>query len=96
MSQRLLRTRDVAELLDVSCETVLRWHRSGKLPGGYRLASNVLRFRESELEAWLAAAREAPGWAEEVAPIHFPGPDAGRSLAVAPIHDNRGGTDDAC
>jgi excisionase family DNA binding protein len=57
VSDRLLRTRDVAELLDVSCETVLRWHRSGKLPGGYRLASNVLRFAEPELEAWLEGTR---------------------------------------
>ena len=57
MSERLLRTRDVAELLDVSCETVLRWHRSGKLPGGRRLASNVLRFDRDEVEAWLSGTR---------------------------------------
>jgi excisionase family DNA binding protein len=53
VSERLLRTRDVAALLNVSCETVLRWHRSGKLPGGRRLGSNVLRFERGELEAWL-------------------------------------------
>ena len=57
MTERLLRTRDVAELLDVSSETVLRWHRSGKLPGGRRLGSNVLRFDRDELEAWLEATR---------------------------------------
>ena len=57
MSDRLLRTRDVAELLDVSCETVLRWHRSGKLPGGRRLGSNVLRFNRDELEAWIEGTR---------------------------------------
>jgi excisionase family DNA binding protein len=57
VSDRLLRARDIAELFDVSVETVLRWHRSGKLPGGYRLASTVLRFRESELEAWLEDKR---------------------------------------
>jgi excisionase family DNA binding protein len=57
VSERLLGTRDVAELLDLSCETVLRWHRSGKLPGGRRLGSNVLRFRESEIEAWLERTR---------------------------------------
>lgn len=72
MSGRLLRARDVAELLDVSVETVLRWHRSGKLPGGYRLASNVLRWRESELEAWLEGTRPRPTLAsvrtEEYAP----------------------------
>ena len=57
VTDRLIRTRDVAERLDVSCETVLRWHRSGKLPGGRRLGSNVLRFDSGELEAWVDATR---------------------------------------
>jgi len=56
VSERLLRTRDVAELVEVSCETVLRWHRSGKLPGGRRLGANVLRFDRGEVEAWLDAS----------------------------------------
>ena len=42
----------------VSVETVLRWHRAGKLPGGYRLnGSNVLRFDRDELETWLNGTR---------------------------------------
>jgi excisionase family DNA binding protein len=53
VSDRLLSTRDVAELLGLSPESVLRRWRRGEIPG-YRLASNVLRFREAELEAWLA------------------------------------------
>jgi excisionase family DNA binding protein len=92
VSGRLLRTRDVAELLDVSVETVLRWHRSGKLPGGYRLASNVLRFRESDLERWLDGAQERPGAEEEVAPVPFTAPGRRRMLAGAPV-PNRGGDD---
>jgi predicted DNA-binding transcriptional regulator AlpA len=44
-------------MLGVSTETVLRWHRSGKLPGGRRLGSNVLRFDEGELRAWLDGTR---------------------------------------
>jgi predicted DNA-binding transcriptional regulator AlpA len=58
MTDRLLRARDVATVLDVSVETVLRWHRSGKLPGGHRIASNALRWWESELIAWLDGTRE--------------------------------------
>ena len=54
MSGRLLTTRQVAEYLGLSPETVLRRYRRGELPG-IRLASNVLRFRESELEAFLVA-----------------------------------------
>lgn len=52
MSDRLLTTRQVAEWLGFSPETVLRRYRAGEIPG-IRLGSNVLRFRESEIEAWL-------------------------------------------
>jgi predicted site-specific integrase-resolvase len=44
VTERLV-TRQVADFLGVSPETVLRRWRAGELPG-YRLASNVLRFRE--------------------------------------------------
>lgn len=53
---RLLTTREVADFLGVSPETVLRRWRAGELPG-YRLASNVLRFREDEIGAWLESCR---------------------------------------
>lgn len=56
MTDRLLTTREVADWLGLSTETVLRRWRSGELPG-FRLATNVLRFRESEIEAWLAGRR---------------------------------------
>lgn len=49
-------TREVAAFLGLSSETVLRRYRAGELPG-YRLASNVLRFRESEIEEWLSGTR---------------------------------------
>jgi excisionase family DNA binding protein len=48
----LLTARQVAELLDVSPETVLRWMRRGELPA-IRLPGGAIRFREDELEAWL-------------------------------------------
>ena len=54
MTGRLLTTRDVADFLGLSTETVLRRWRRGEIPGGLRLASNVLRFRESAIEEWLA------------------------------------------
>ena len=52
MSERLLTTRQVAEWLALAPETVLRRYRAGELRG-IRLASNVLRFRESDVEAFL-------------------------------------------
>jgi predicted DNA-binding transcriptional regulator AlpA len=44
-------------MLALSPETVLRWHRSGKLPGGRRLGCSVLRFDAGEIEAWLEGTR---------------------------------------
>ena len=65
MSDRLLTTRQVAELLGLSPATVLRRWRDGTLPG-YRLASNVLRFDPSDIEDYLTACRR-DGRSEEPA-----------------------------
>ena len=55
----LLRARDVAELLNVSANTVLDWFERGRLPG-YKINGGAVRFDRSELEAWLAGQhREA-------------------------------------
>jgi excisionase family DNA binding protein len=52
MSGRLLTARAVADQLDVSAETVLRWTRRGELPA-VRLPGGAIRYREDELEDWL-------------------------------------------
>ncbi|GEM_PF-1122891 len=52
MTRTLLTARELAGLLGVSTETVLRWTRRGELPA-IRLPGGALRFREAEIEAWL-------------------------------------------
>lgn len=54
----LLTAREVAGLLGVSTETVLRWTRRGDLPA-IRLPGGAIRFREDELDAWLMARATA-------------------------------------
>lgn len=49
----LLTTREVAERLAVSPETILRWVERRSLPAR-RLTSRAIRFNADELEAWLA------------------------------------------
>ena len=50
-----LTARDVAEVLDVSPETVLRWTRRGALDGvAFQLPGGGLRYREGAFEDWLA------------------------------------------
>jgi excisionase family DNA binding protein len=56
MSGRLLTAREVAEMLAVSTETVLRWVRQGKLPA-IRLPGGAIRFREADIDRCLK------GWA---------------------------------
>jgi excisionase family DNA binding protein len=49
VTERLLTTREVAERLAFTPETVLRWARSGKLPAVY-LSSRAIRFRETDVD----------------------------------------------
>jgi excisionase family DNA binding protein len=48
----LLTAREVAALLGVSAETVLRWTRRGELPA-IRLPGGAIRYRESDFDDWL-------------------------------------------
>jgi excisionase family DNA binding protein len=59
VTEPLLTARDVAELVDVHVETVLRWVRQGLIPA-VRLPGGAIRFRPEELEAWLAEHATAP------------------------------------
>ena len=50
----LLTAREVADLLAVSAETVLRWHRRGEFAGlVVRLPGGAIRFPEDKLAVWL-------------------------------------------
>jgi excisionase family DNA binding protein len=69
---RLLTARELAEMLAVSPETILRWYRRGELPA-IRLPGGAIRFRESEIE------RRLEGWATNRPPATGPArcrPDA--------------------
>lgn len=52
MNDRLLTTREVAERLGVTPETVLAWVERRGLPA-IRLTSRAIRFGEAELDAWI-------------------------------------------
>lgn len=51
-----LKLKDVAELLDVSEETIRRWVSDGKIPY-YRL-SQQFRFNRSEIENWVLSCKQ--------------------------------------
>jgi excisionase family DNA binding protein len=67
---RLLTAREVAELLGVTSETVLRYTRQKQLRG-IRLPGTVrgrLRYRSDDIDAWLAEHETAGDGDREVSP----------------------------
>jgi excisionase family DNA binding protein len=58
-AEPLATAREVAAILGVSPSTVLDWFEAGKLPG-FKLGGRAVRFRPSEIEAWLEAQRRGP------------------------------------
>jgi excisionase family DNA binding protein len=57
MSERLLTARELAALLGFTAGTIVDWTEAGKLPG-FKVGGR-LRFRLSEVEAWLEERRLA-------------------------------------
>ena len=60
MTGQLLTARVVAQQLGLSTETVLAWVRDGKLPA-FRLPGGAIRFREDDLDRWLAERATSRG-----------------------------------
>ena len=58
MTERLLTAREVAELLGFAAGTILDWAEAGRLP--HFKIRTALRFRQSEIEAWLEEQRRGP------------------------------------
>jgi excisionase family DNA binding protein len=62
VTEPLLTAREAAEILGVATGTVLDWFEAGRVPG-FKLGDGAgapVRFRGSELEAWLEGCRRGP------------------------------------
>jgi excisionase family DNA binding protein len=58
-AERLITSRELADVLGVAPATVLDWFEAGRLPG-FKLGGRAVRFRESEVLAWLEECRRGP------------------------------------
>lgn len=54
----MVKARDIAEMANVSLQTVLKWAREGKIPH-HRISSRCLRFSLEEVNHWLKLKRDA-------------------------------------
>lgn len=59
MTEPLLTARQLAEVLGLSASTILDWFEADRIPG-FKLGGRVVRFRLSEVEAWLEEQRRGP------------------------------------
>lgn len=57
--EKLLNARQVADWLGISPDTVLDWFEADLLPG-FKPNGRVVRFRASEIHAWLETHRRGP------------------------------------
>jgi prophage regulatory protein len=56
MTDRLLKTREVMELLNVGRTTLWRWMAAGKFPRPIKIGDRGdNRWRQSEIDAWIPA-----------------------------------------
>ncbi len=84
MTERLLTTWEVAEMLGYQPSTIQDWAEKRGLPS-FRLAGGQLRFRESEVWKWVEAQRKnGPGAGGEVSPTPTAGPTRGVVLQLSP------------
>jgi excisionase family DNA binding protein len=67
-SDPLMTLAELAEYLRVPKETIYRWRKRGRGPGGFRMGRHV-RFRRSEVEAWLETTRDAEPFATRSGPL---------------------------
>tara|TARA_Y100000114_G_scaffold155082_1_gene178456 strand:+ start:1315 stop:1503 length:189 start_codon:yes stop_codon:yes gene_type:complete len=56
-NDRMLKVSELAEFLGVAPSTIYRWVDAGKLPRPYDIGDAAVRWRMSEVEAWLEETR---------------------------------------
>ena len=50
---------DLEKLLKVSPATIYRWIKKGKFPAPIHLGANMVRWKASDIEAWIAGREGA-------------------------------------
>ena len=54
----LLTLTETAEVLQISPQTLYRWRSHGEGPVGYRLLGGGVRYRRTDVDAWVQTQRD--------------------------------------
>jgi excisionase family DNA binding protein len=91
MSERLLTARELGEILGFSASTIVDWAEAGSVPA-FKIGGR-LRFRESEVLAWLETKRA--GREEEKLSTTPHGRPARGVVSLTSTTPHQGGEEDA-
>jgi excisionase family DNA binding protein len=58
--ERLLTLKEVADFVGVAPATLYQWRHRGEGPTGYKFGSGRVRYRMSEVQAWLDRQADKP------------------------------------
>lgn len=65
MQTEYMQRKEVEAMLGLSCSAIYRNMREGTLPAPVKISGNAVRWRRSEIEAWLARLPRAHGESAE-------------------------------
>ena len=54
LSDTYLKRQELEAKFDISKATIYRWTKAGKFPAAIHLGENMVRWKSSEIEAWIA------------------------------------------
>ena len=54
LSDTYLKRQQLEAKFDISKATIYRWTKAGKFPAAIHLGANMVRWKSSEIEAWIA------------------------------------------
>lgn len=58
MASPYMKEQDVAELMQVSLSTLQKWRMNGTGPKFFKFGSRIVRYRESDIKAYLMEGRQ--------------------------------------
>ena len=53
LSDTYLKRQELEARFDISKATIYRWTKAGKFPAAIHLGKNMVRWKSSEIEAWI-------------------------------------------
>ena len=54
LSDTYLKRQQLEAKFDISKATIYRWTKTGKFPAAIHLGANMVRWKSSQIEAWVA------------------------------------------